>query len=185
MKVYGAWWNDIDRAKQTCSSAGLALNRPSRPAATSPLRRGAAGNAVCPTSWACVKLTATRAVGTLAITLRGNIWTELEMVKTWYLYTKSTKLTARLTPIPEIQIWTQIKHFHIDNNFVQCLTHLVTWLLLIYLMFMGPCIVNIFQYISNKMQLYTVYLYLETAVHVSGGTSTHHEVTVTCRYSGR
>jgi hypothetical protein len=42
------------------------------------------------------------------------------------------------------------------------------------LMFMGPCIVNIFQYISMKMQLHTVYLYLETAPHVSGGTSTHH-----------
>jgi hypothetical protein len=42
------------------------------------------------------------------------------------------------------------------------------------LTFMGPCIVNIFQYISNKMQCYTIYLYLETAVHVSGGTSTHH-----------
>ena len=40
---------------------------------------------------------------------------------------------------------------------------------------MGPCIVNIFQYISNKMQLYTVYLYLGTALHVSGGTSTHHQ----------
>jgi hypothetical protein len=39
---------------------------------------------------------------------------------------------------------------------------------------MGPCFVNIFQYISIKMQLYTVYLYLETALHVSGGTSTHH-----------
>jgi hypothetical protein len=25
------------------------------------------------------------------------------------------------------------------------------------------------------MQLYTVYLYLETAIHVSGGTSTHHQ----------
>jgi hypothetical protein len=25
------------------------------------------------------------------------------------------------------------------------------------------------------MQRYTVYLYLETAVHVSGGTSTHHQ----------
>jgi hypothetical protein len=43
------------------------------------------------------------------------------------------------------------------------------------LMFMGPCIVNIFQYISNKMQRYTVYLYLETALHVSGGTTTHHQ----------
>jgi hypothetical protein len=33
----------------------------------------------------------------------------------------------------------------------------------------------IFQYISNKMQRYTVYLYLETALHVSGGTITHHQ----------
>jgi len=40
---------------------------------------------------------------------------------------------------------------------------------------MGPCIVNIFQYISNKTQLYTVYLHLETAPHVSGGTTTHHQ----------
>jgi hypothetical protein len=40
---------------------------------------------------------------------------------------------------------------------------------------MGPCIESIFQYtcISNKMQLYTVYLHLETVLHVSGGTSTH------------
>jgi hypothetical protein len=50
------------------------------------------------------------------------------------------------------------------------------------------------------MQRYTVYLYLETAVHVSGGTSTHHQesiqlylqhlvfvttVTAICRYRGR
>jgi len=40
---------------------------------------------------------------------------------------------------------------------------------------MGPCIVNIFQYIFNKMQLYTVHLHLEAAVHVSGGTSTQHQ----------
>jgi hypothetical protein len=40
---------------------------------------------------------------------------------------------------------------------------------------MGPCIVSIFQYISNKMKSYTVYLYVETALHVSGGTSTHHQ----------
>ena len=33
----------------------------------------------------------------------------------------------------------------------------------------------IFQYISNKMQRHTVYLYLETALRVSGGTSTHHQ----------
>ena len=28
---------------------------------------------------------------------------------------------------------------------------------------------------SNKIQLYTVYLYLETALHVSGGATTHHQ----------
>jgi hypothetical protein len=38
-----------------------------------------------------------------------------------------------------------------------------------------PCNPNIFQYISNKIQLYTVYLYLETALHVSGVTSPHHQ----------
>jgi len=43
------------------------------------------------------------------------------------------------------------------------------------LTFMGPCIVSIFQYRSNKMQRYTVYLYLETALRVLGGTSAHHQ----------
>jgi hypothetical protein len=43
-------------------------------------------------------------------------------------------------------------------------------------MFMGPCIVCIFQFtcISKKMQSYTVYLYLETALHISGGNANHH-----------
>jgi hypothetical protein len=42
---------------------------------------------------------------------------------------------------------------------------------------MGPWIVSILQYtcLSNKMQRYTVYSYLETALHVSSGTSTHHQ----------
>jgi hypothetical protein len=39
------------------------------------------------------------------------------------------------------------------------------------LTFMGKCIVGI----SNKMQPYTLYLYLETALHDSSGTSTHHQ----------
>jgi hypothetical protein len=30
-------------------------------------------------------------------------------------------------------------------------------------------------YITNRIQRYTVYLYLETALHVSGGTFTHHQ----------
>jgi hypothetical protein len=38
-------------------------------------------------------------------------------------------------------------------------------------------LLTVFQYTctSNKMQRYTVYLHLETALHVSGGTSTHHQ----------
>ena len=43
------------------------------------------------------------------------------------------------------------------------------------LTFMDPCIVSIFENISNKMQRYAVYLYLETALHISDGTSTHHQ----------
>jgi hypothetical protein len=33
----------------------------------------------------------------------------------------------------------------------------------------------VFQYVSNKMKRYTAYLYLETTLHVSGGTSTNHQ----------
>jgi hypothetical protein len=36
---------------------------------------------------------------------------------------------------------------------------------------MGTCVVSI----ANKMHRYTVYLYLETALHISGGISTHHQ----------
>jgi len=58
--------------------------------------------------------------------------------------------------------------------------------------FMGPSIVRIFQY-TTYVQDATLHslLYLETALHVSGGTSTHHQermqlylqhmVFVTCR----
>jgi hypothetical protein len=40
---------------------------------------------------------------------------------------------------------------------------------------MDPCIISIFEYITKKMQRYTVYLYLEPALHVLGGTSTYHQ----------
>jgi hypothetical protein len=36
---------------------------------------------------------------------------------------------------------------------------------------MVKCVVNM----SNKMQRHTVYVYLETALHVWGGTSTYHQ----------
>jgi hypothetical protein len=41
-----------------------------------------------------------------------------------------------------------------------------------FLTFIGPCIVRIFQYISNKMQRYTVYF---ICLHVSGDNTTHHQ----------
>jgi len=40
---------------------------------------------------------------------------------------------------------------------------------------MGPCIVILFQYISNKDVTLQNLFYLETALHVSGGTTTHHQ----------
>jgi hypothetical protein len=43
------------------------------------------------------------------------------------------------------------------------------------LTFMRSCFISILQYISIMMQRYTVYLYLETALNVSGGISTHHQ----------
>jgi hypothetical protein len=68
-----------------------------------------------------------------------------------------------------------VTYFNPLNAELNPICHLL--ILLGDLTFMVPCIVNIFQYtsISNKMQRYTVYLYLETALHVSGGTSTHHQ----------
>jgi len=46
---------------------------------------------------------------------------------------------------------------------------------MIFLTFMGQSIVITFRYISNKTQRYTVYLFMETALHFSGGIFTHHQ----------
>jgi hypothetical protein len=59
--------------------------------------------------------------------------------------------------------------FNLLNTELNPMCHLL--ILLGDLTFLGKSIVSI----SNKMQRYTVYLYLETALHVSGGTSTHHQ----------
>jgi len=34
---------------------------------------------------------------------------------------------------------------------------------------------NMYQKLSNEMQQYAVYLYLQTALHVTDGISTHHQ----------
>ena len=41
-------------------------------------------------------------------------------------------------------------------------------------MFMGPCIVRILVYIQPDATLHDLF-YLETALHVSGGTTIHHQ----------
>jgi hypothetical protein len=66
-----------------------------------------------------------------------------------------------------LELW--VKYFNPLNAELNSICHLLA--LLGDLTFMGPCIVSI----SNKLQRYTVYLYLETALYVSGGTSTHHQ----------
>ena len=50
-----------------------------------------------------------------------------------------------------------------------------------YLTFMGPCIANVFLSITNKMQRYTSYLFLWNALHVSGGSSAHHQELKNCQ----
>ena len=45
----------------------------------------------------------------------------------------------------------------------------------IILTFMGPCIANLFSSITNKMQRYTIYLCMRNTLHVSGGSSAHHQ----------
>jgi len=67
------------------------------------------------------------------------------------------------------------------------------------LTFMGPCIVSIFQYISNKMQSYSLFISGNCSTcfgwyfHPSSGANTTvstasgicHTVTVICRYRGK
>jgi hypothetical protein len=54
------------------------------------------------------------------------------------------------------------------------------------LTFMGPCVVSIFQYISNKMQRYTVF-HPSSGAHTTVSTASGicHTVTAICRDRGR
>jgi hypothetical protein len=82
-------------------------------------------------------------------------------------------LASCLTEQRVVTVKKKYDFFNPSNAELNPICHLLV--LLGDLTFMGPFIVSIFQHISNKNQRYTVYLYLETALHVSGGTSTHHQ----------
>jgi hypothetical protein len=43
------------------------------------------------------------------------------------------------------------------------------------LTFMDPCIANVFSSITNNMQRYKMHLFLWNSLHVSGGSSAHHQ----------
>jgi hypothetical protein len=44
-------------------------------------------------------------------------------------------------------------------------------------------ILFLFSSITNKMQRYTIHLFLQNALHVSGGPSAHHQELKNCTYS--
>jgi len=48
------------------------------------------------------------------------------------------------------------------------------------LIFMGPCIVNVFLSTTNKMQRYTIFFIVVSALHVSSGFSAHHQELKNC-----
>jgi hypothetical protein len=48
--------------------------------------------------------------------------------------------------------------------------------------FKGPCIANVFPSVTNKMQRYIIRLFLQNALHVSGGSSAHHQELKNCTY---
>ena len=48
---------------------------------------------------------------------------------------------------------------------------------------MGPCIVNVFLSITNKMQRYTIFFITVNALRVSGRFSAHHQELKNCTHS--
>jgi len=96
-----------------------------------------------------------------------------------YRYNTNQHHTSVINAIKELMHCANAQIIFLQNLFNPLNTELnpICHLLILLgdLTFMGTCIIRIFQYISNKTQRYAVYLYLETALHVSGGTSTHYQ----------
>jgi hypothetical protein len=86
-----------------------------------------------------------------------------------YSFYKVSVWSVFVLPTPETVFNKERIHLDHLNAELNPICHLLV--LLEDLTFMGPCIVSI----SNKMQRYTIYLYLETALHISSVISTHHQ----------
>ena len=101
-----------------------------------------------------------RTCNTLWISVQSSIrvWILHTFLHTKPMYLTSSTLTQYLTIHSILICVACINPLNAEFNPI---CHLL--ILLGDLTFMGPCIVSIFQYISNKMQRYTAYLYLETA----------------------
>ena len=67
----------------------------------------------------------------------------------------------------------RIKHCTVSSSI--CMLHVLSTPSFLNLMFMGPCILSIFWYISHKMQSYPIYFFLEIALRVLGGIATYHQ----------
>jgi hypothetical protein len=102
-----------------------------------------------------------------------------QMCKTLQVVTWRVFWYRRLEIISLLFLQHRINSLHIHLNPLNAELNPICHLLVLLgdLKFMGPCNVSIFQYtcISNKMQHYTLYLCLETALHVSGGNSTNRQ----------
>jgi len=59
--------------------------------------------------------------------------------------------------------------------FVVQAPYLISQLLYINVTFMGPCIVDIFLSTTNKMQRYTVFFIVVSALHVTSNFSAYHQ----------
>ena len=94
----------------------------------------------------------------------------------WSLHIwSSTDLVPKSISLKQLRIIIQCDLSETKNMKFSCKVAKTQRQVQINLTFMGPCIASLFYYISNKIQRYTVYLNLGTALHVSGGTTTHYQ----------
>ena len=106
-------------------------------------------------------------------------WEKTFFLRSFHFF-KSTSIMNQHTHLTTRQIFL----YNIDQ-IIQLILHdlLIYWMQVIYLTFMGPCIFHVFLSTTNKMQRYTVFFIVVSALHVSSGFSTHHQELKNCTCS--